>query len=60
MRTKRDDTRPNEKQRRKLMRKIEDDKVITDIRVTKKRRCDYKERVPPETMAPAKSDSEKV
>lgn len=60
MRTKRVDTRPNEKQRRKLSRKIEDDKAITDIRVTKKRKCDYKERVPPTAMAPAKSDTEKV
>jgi hypothetical protein len=36
MRLKRPDTRPNEKERRKLSRKIEDVKTIQDIRITKK------------------------
>ena len=59
-RTKRVDTRPNEKQRRKLSRQIEDAKTIQEIRVTKKRKCEYKERGLPTAMAPAKSDREKV
>lgn len=44
MRTKRPDTRPNEKERRKLSRKIEDDKIIQDLRVTKKLKTERKER----------------
>mmetsp|Transcript_9044 Transcript_9044/g.13590 ORF Transcript_9044/g.13590 Transcript_9044/m.13590 type:complete len:123 (-) Transcript_9044:91-459(-) len=45
LRTKRPDTRPNEKQRRKLSRKIEESKTIQDIRVTRKRKFERKERV---------------
>jgi uncharacterized protein with WD repeat len=44
MRLKRPDTRPNEKERRKLSRKIEDDKTIQDIRITKKMKVEKKER----------------
>ena len=43
-RTKRADTRPNEKIRRKLKRQIEDEKTIQDIRVTKKSKAERKER----------------
>ena len=59
-RTKRLDTRPNEKQRRKLSRQIEDEKTIQDIRVTKKQRSEMKERGLPEDIPPEKSDNEKV
>lgn len=44
MRNKRPDTRPNEKERRKLSRKFEEEKTIQDIRVTKKLKADRKER----------------
>jgi uncharacterized protein with WD repeat len=44
MRLKRPDTRPNEKERRKLSRKIEDEKSIQDIRTTKRLKVDKKER----------------
>lgn len=45
MRTKRPDTRPNEKERRKISKKIEDQKVIQQLRVTKKRKSEHVERV---------------
>lgn len=45
MRTKRPDTRPNEKERRKIGKKIEDQKVVQQLRVTRKRKSDHVERV---------------
>lgn len=45
MRTKRPDTRPNEKERRKIGKKIEAMKVVQDLRVTKKRKSEHVERV---------------
>ena len=43
-RTKRPDTRPNEKRRRKKNSKIEDGKTIQDLRVTRKQKGERKER----------------
>jgi hypothetical protein len=45
MRTKRPDTRPNEKERRKIGKKIEAQKVVQELRVTRKRKSDHVERV---------------
>ena len=45
MRTKRPDTRPNEKERRKIGKQIEDQRKIEEIRVTRKRKSEHVERV---------------
>lgn len=58
-RSKRVDTRPNEKTRRKLIRKIEDSKSIQDLRVTKVRNVDRKERVAQYTPMAKLSKKEK-
>jgi hypothetical protein len=62
MRIKRPDTRPNEKERRKLKRKLEEDKSIQDIRVTRKLKTERQEReLPPtEDISKRLSTDEKV
>ena len=45
MRAKRPDTRPNEKQRRKISAKAESEKTIQDLRVTRKRKSEHLERI---------------
>ena len=44
MRSKRPDVRPNAKQRMKISRKLEEEKTIQDMRVTKKQKGEKKER----------------
>mmetsp|Transcript_24779 Transcript_24779/g.41922 ORF Transcript_24779/g.41922 Transcript_24779/m.41922 type:complete len:131 (+) Transcript_24779:75-467(+) len=45
MRTKRPDTRPNANERRKIGKKMEAQKAIQDLRVTRKRKSEHVERV---------------
>lgn len=62
MRIKRPDTRPNEKERRKLSRQREEEKTIQDLRITKKQKTEKKERevMPLEQNISNKTKEEKV
>lgn len=59
-RTKRIDTRPNEKVRRKLQKKLEDSKLIQNIRVTSVQKHEKKVRVAQVTPLSSLSKNEKV
>lgn len=59
-RTKRIDTRPNEKVRRKLQKQIEDNKTIQNMRVTSVQRAERKERIAQTTPLSKLSKNEKI
>ena len=59
-RSKRIDTRPNEKQRRKQRKMIEDKKSIQDLRVTKVQKDFKKERLAQPTKLANLSKNEKL
>jgi uncharacterized protein with WD repeat len=59
-RTKRIDTRPNEKVRRKLQKQIEDNKTIQNLRVTSVQRAERKERIAQTTPLSKLSKNEKI
>ena len=60
LRLKRPDTRPNEKQRRKLKRKVDDSQIIQDLRVTCKQKGEKKQRIAPITELSMLSKGEKA
>lgn len=60
LRTKRVDTRPNGKERKKLNQKVEESKTIQDIRVTKVQRNEKKERLAQPSELITLSKNEKI
>jgi uncharacterized protein with WD repeat len=63
MRSKRPDTRPNGEMRKRIAKRIEEGKTIQDIRVTRKRKGEIKERevqMLPLKKLDTKSENEKV